>query len=87
MEDTKKLSDQQMESVAGGMISEEEALANALAHVKLSEDQVDYIKGIELDYERGRKVYEVEFFKDGFEFEFDIDAETGHVLKYKKKRD
>ena len=85
--DMNKLSDSQLEGVAGGMISEEEALANALAHVKLKEDQVDFIKKVELDYEHGRKIYEIEFFKGGFEFEFDIDAETGKVLKFKKERD
>ncbi len=87
MDDINKLSDSQLEGVAGGMISEEEALANALAHVKLKEDQVDFIKKVELDYEHGRKIYEIEFFKGGFEFEFDIDAETGKVLKFKKERD
>ena len=85
--DVNKLSDSQLEGVAGGMISEEEAIANALAHVKLNEDQVDFIKKVELDYEHGRKIYEIEFFNDGFEFEFDIDAETGRVLKFKKERD
>ena len=85
--DVNKLSDSQLEGVAGGMISEEEALANALAHVKLNEDQVDFIKKVEPDYEHGRKIYEIEFFNDGFEFEFDIDAETGRVLKFKKERD
>ena len=87
MDDINKLSDSQLEGVAGGMISEEEAIASALAHVKLKEDQVDFIKKVELDYEHGRKIYEIEFFKGGFEFEFDIDAETGKVLKFKKERD
>lgn len=87
MEDVSSLSDSQLEGVAGGMISEDEAIAAALAHVKAAQDQVDFMKRVELDYEHGRKIYEIEFFMNGFEYEFDIDAETGKVLKYKKDRD
>ena len=87
MEDVSRLSDSQLEGVAGGMISEDEAIAAALAHVKSAQDQVDFMKRVELDYEHGRKIYEIEFFMNGFEYEFDIDAETGKVLKYKKDRD
>ena len=32
-------------------------------------------------------VYEVEFKKDGFEYDYDIDAKTGTVVKAKKERD
>ena len=87
MDNMNKLSDSQLEGVAGGMISEEEAIAAALAHVKVAQDQIDFMKKVELDYEHGRKVYEVEFFMNGFEYEFDIDAETGKVLKFKNDRD
>jgi len=45
------------------------------------------MKRIDLDYEHGRKVYEIEFYVDGFEYEFDVDAETGKVLKFKKDWD
>ena len=81
------LNDQEMEKVAGGMITEEEALAAALAQAGLKKDQIEFMKKMGLDYERGRKVFEIEFFHDGFEYEFDIDAETGKVLKFKKDWD
>ena len=45
------------------------------------------MKKLERDFERGRKVYEIEFYFDGFEYECDIDAESGKILKYKKDWD
>ena len=72
------LNDQEMEKVAGGMITEDEAMASALEHAGLKKDQIEFMKKMGLDYEHGRKV---------FEYEFDIDAETGKVLKYKKDWD
>ena len=82
-----KLNDQVMENVVGGAITEEEALAAALEKAGLKKNQIDFMKRIELDWERGRKIYEIEFYFDGFEYEFDIDAESGKVLKYKKDWD
>ena len=45
------------------------------------------VVGENLDFERGRRIYEIEFYKDGFEYEYDIDAVTGKVLKFKKDWD
>ena len=82
-----RLNDQEMEKVSGGTLTRDEALAKALEHAKLRKDQVDFVKKVELDYEHGRKVYEVKFYQGGFEYEFDIDAETGNVLKFEKDWD
>ena len=82
-----RLNDQEMEKVSGGTLTRDEALAKALEHAKLRKDQVDFVKKVELDYEHGRKVYEVKFYQGGFEYEFDIDAETGSVLKFEKDWD
>ena len=87
MKNMNMLNDQDLENVSGGTLTREEALAKALEHVKLTEDQLDFLKKVELDFEHGRKVFEVEFYHDGFEYEFNIDAETGKVLKYKKDWD
>ena len=87
MADMKKISDEMMENVVGGTLTQEEALSKALQHVNLRKDQVDLVKKVELDYEDGRKVYEVEFYKGGIEYEFDIDAETGAVINFEKDRD
>ena len=76
-----------MEQVSGGTLTKDEALKKALDHANLDKDQVDYIKKVELDYEHGRKVYEITFFKGGYEYEYDIDAESGKVLKLEKDLD
>ena len=87
MADMKKISDEMMESVLGGTLTKGEALSKALQHVNLKKDQVDLVKKVELDYENGRKVYEVEFYKGGVEYEFDVDAETGAIVNYEKDID
>lgn len=81
-----KLNDQELENVVGG-ISRDDALAAALKHANLDKSQVEFIKRIELDYEHGRKVYEIKFYQGGYEYEFDIDADTGDVLKFEKDWD
>lgn len=82
-----KLNDKELENVAGGVLTRDEALAKALEHASLKKDQIDFLKKIEMDYERGRKIYEIKFYQGGFEFEYDIDAETGEVLKFEKDFD
>ena len=81
------LNDQEMEKVAGGMITEDEAMASALEHAGLKKSDIEFMKKTGLDYEHGRKVYEISFYKGGFEYEFDIDAENGNILKFKKDWD
>ena len=80
------LADHDLEQVVGG-ISSEQALNAALEHANLTKSSVDYIKKIEMDYERGRKVYEIEFYKGGMEYEYEVDAVTGSILKAKKDWD
>lgn len=87
MTNPEKLTDDMMEQVSGGTLTKDEALKKALDHANLDKDQVDYIKKVELDYEHGRKVYEITFFKGGYEYEYDIDAESGKVLKFEKDLD
>lgn len=71
---------------ADGYIGKSAAKAAALAHAGLSEAQVSRMK-CELDREDGRAVYEIEFKCDGMEYEYEIDASSGAVLKYDKERD
>ena len=89
MEDAEKrtLKEADLEKVAGGMLTQEEALAKALEHAELEKDQVEFVKKVKLDYEHGKKVFEVEFYHDGFEYEYDIDAQTGRILKHEIDRD
>ena len=45
------------------------------------------MKRIELDYERGRKVYEIRFYQGRMEYEYDVDAETGEIMKFERDYD
>lgn len=66
----------------GEMITDKDAKARALAHAGVSSDQATFLKNT-LDYEDGKKVYEVEFYTvDGREFDYEIDASTGEVLSF-----
>ena len=82
-----KINDQELETVAGGTITQDQALAKALEKAGLKKEQLDFIKKVEPDFEHGRQIFEVSFYKDGFEYEFDIDAGNGNILKYKKEWD
>lgn len=86
MSDFEKLNDQNVKNVVGG-ISQDEALAAALEHAGFKKEQLDFLKKIELDWERGRKIYEISFYQGGFEYEYDVDAATGKILKFEKDRD
>ena len=57
------------------------AFSAALKAAGLSKDQVKNIE-IELDYEHGVMVYEVEFDRGFDEYGYDIDAKTGEVVAY-----
>lgn len=65
----------------GKFITEEAAVKIALKQAKGT------VTDIELDKEDGRVIYEIEI-KDGtYEYDFDIDAISGEVLKFEKDRD
>ena len=87
MTNINKLNDAELEKVAGGILTQDEALAKALEHAQLRKDQLDFVKKAEMDYERGRKVWEINFYQGGLEYEYNIDAETGSVLKFEKDWD
>lgn len=61
-----------------GYIGEAKAKQIALDDAKVSQPSM---KKIELDYDDGEMIYEVEFSKDGVEYEYDIQAKTGQILK------
>ncbi len=69
-----------------GYVGRQAAIRAALAHAKFNEADVRKLR-CELDREDGVMVYEVDFKKDGFEYDYDIDARTGTVIKAKKERD
>ena len=63
------------------VITEQAAKDAALSHAGFNEDDVVFSK-VRLDYDDGRAEYEIEFFKDGAEYDYDIDAVTGEVRAY-----
>ena len=67
-------------------LSREEARNIALTHAGLTADQVRDLD-TELDKERGVWLYEVDFEADGYEYEYEIHAETGEILRSEKEWD
>ena len=67
-------------------ISASKAVSAALKNAGLSRDQV-YALEYELDYERGVKVYEVDFDYGRYEYSYVIDASNGKVLHSEKDYD
>lgn len=61
-------------------LSKEEALNLALKHAGESRNNVK-VKEIELDRDDGRLVYEIEFYSSNKEYDYEIDAHTGKILK------
>ena len=63
------------------VITENEAKAIALEHAGVAESDVVFLT-LELDRDNGRQVYEVEFYNNNSEYDYDIDAATGKILGY-----
>lgn len=87
MSDTNRINDEVLETVSGGMLTEDQALARALKHAGLKKNQVDFVKKVELDREHRRMVYEIKFYQGNLEYDYDVDAETGDILKFEKDWD
>ena len=67
-------------------IGESAAKTAALTHAGIDAASATNIK-CELDWEHGIMVYEVEFYANGYEYDYDINAVTGEVVKYEKEAD
>ena len=64
------------QAASGSYIGEAAAQQAALAHAGLDEASVSFVR-THLDWDDGRWKYEVEFYKDSTEYDYDIDAVTG----------
>lgn len=62
-------------------ITEEEAKESALKHANLSSDQVTFVK-TKMDVDNGVKKYDVEFYYENKEYDYEIDASNGQVISY-----
>ena len=67
-------------------IGEESAWNIALTHAGAEESDLTKQR-IELDYENGLMIYELEFNCLGFEYDYEIDAVSGMILKQEKDQD
>lgn len=67
-------------------ISEEKAKSIAVGHAGFSEADVRFTKA-KLDQEDGDEVYEIEFHKDGMEYDYEINAATGDIIEYSSDKD
>jgi len=71
---------------ASGQISVEDAKAAAFAHAGLKEKDVVLRKAaLDMDDDRGILKYDVDFFAADKDFEYDIDAATGAVIKAERE--
>lgn len=66
-------------------IGADAAKAAALTHAGEGvAERATYVK-VEMDYDDGVMIYEVEFTVDGYEYDYEVDAKTGAVLKAEKE--
>lgn len=67
-------------------ISESDAVQKALDHAGLTESNVSGLT-VKLDYDDGQTEYEVEFFVDRMEYNYEINAVTGEIISYDQEID
>ncbi len=67
-------------------IGRESAMQIAFEDAGVSQSDVQKLE-IEMDYEYGVMVYEIEFDVNGMEYDYDINATTGEILKNQQKQD
>ena len=66
-------------------LTKAEAKAIALKHAGLKESEVRELE-VELDRDDGTLHYDVDFEKDGYDYDYEIDAGSGKILKSRKER-
>lgn len=66
-------------------LGREAAAAAALAHAGVSADEVRQLE-CEPDLERGAAVYDIEFRVGAMEYDYEVDAATGVILKAQRER-
>jgi uncharacterized membrane protein YkoI len=69
-----------------GYIGFEKAKSIALAHASVSESEIRKYEA-EIDHHGGRAVYEIEFDHARMEYKYELDAETGEIIRWKSEYD
>ena len=70
-----------VDDVSGDYIGETKAKEIALDHAGVSSSAATFVQ-VKLDWDDGRPEYEVEFYTNGKEYDYEIDAITGDVRSY-----
>lgn len=70
----------------GDRIGEAAAKSAALSHAGVSESEIRSYD-IELDYDDGILIYEIDFKVGSMEYDYEVDAITGAILKYEQELD
>ncbi|MCR5760492.1 MAG: PepSY domain-containing protein [Sphaerochaetaceae bacterium] len=65
-------------------ISEKQAKKTALENAGVKEKECTYVY-VEKDYDNGRLVYEVSFYSNHTEYDYDIDGASGTILSVEKE--
>lgn len=72
------------QSTTREVISAEKAKEAALSHAGVSADAAMRYKS-ERDMDDGRLVYDIEFDAAGYEYDYEVDAKTGEIVKFDKE--
>lgn len=70
-------------NITSNKITVEQAKDIALKHAKLANDKVTFVK-TEEGTEDGIKKYDIEFYTDNTEYDYEINANTGEVIEFEK---
>ena len=62
-------------------LTQEDCFQIALQHANVKAEDIGFNK-VELDYERGREVYDFEFYVGNVEYNYTVDSNTGEILEY-----
>lgn len=73
-------------SAAGVLIGEEQAASIALSHADLSEADVTRLR-VEYEIDDGVKQYDVEFHHNSYEYEYEINAQSGEIISADKDKE
>lgn len=65
-------------------ISTEQAKEIALKHVNLTVNEVKFRK-VELDLDDGIQKYDIKFYYNNIEYDYEIDANTGDIVSYERE--
>lgn len=68
-------------------VTKVEKLTNEEARELALKEYPGFVTQFELDYDNGRFVYEMDIKDDNVEYELEMDAETGEVIKLEEERD